>query len=104
MRAVYQALKVAAPAVLRVQAFPVCTEGGQHGFVPDDFAITEKVQVHRAPLQVDGVHCLASARLKVDGLLFWSAGKLAARDHKTRVCGVLNQLAYVQQETCLFCV
>ena len=50
VRAVYQALEVAAPAILGVQALPVRAQRSQDALVPDDFAVTEEVQVHRAPL------------------------------------------------------
>ena len=102
VRTVYQALKVAAPAVLRVKGLPVRTDGGQDTLVPDDFPITEEVQVHRAPFQMDGVHGLRPARFNVNGLLFWSTGKFPACDHEALVSCILNELAHVQEESCLF--
>ena len=102
VRAVYQALEVAAPAVLGVQGFPVRTQRGQDALIPDDFAITEEVQVHRATLEVDAVHGLAAARFHINGLLLWSTGKLPACDHEALVGSILNQLAHIQQECGLF--
>ena len=70
VRAVHQALEVAAPAVLRVQAFPVRAKRGNGCFVPDDLPVLEEVEVGSATLQMNGVHGLTAARLEVDGLLF----------------------------------
>lgn len=94
--AVYQALEVAAPAVLGMQTFPICTDWSKDSFVPDYFPVQEEVQVHRAPLEMDGVHGLAATRFKVDSLLFWSTGKFPTGNHKTLLRGVANQVANVQ--------
>jgi len=69
--------------------------------VVNQLAVLEEVKVYRAPSKVDGVHCITAARLDVDGLLFRCAGKLATSDHKSAVCSKLNQLAHIQQESCL---
>ena len=102
MRAVYQALEVSAPAILGVQGLPVRAQRGNSGLVPDDFAITEEVEVSGATLEVDGVHGLRPPRLEIDGLLLRCTGKFPAGNHKTLVSGVLHQLAEIQQKRCLF--
>lgn len=102
MRTVHQTLEVAAPAVLRVQAFPIRADGRQYGLVPDYFSVFEKVKISSAPLEVDGVHGLRPTCFEVDGLLLGGTRQFAASYHETLVSGVLHQLAEVQQECGLF--
>ena len=96
VRAVYQGLEVAAPAVLGVQTFPICTDCSKGSFVPDDFPVQEEVEVSSAALQVDAVHGLRPTRSEVNGLLLRCTGKFPAGNHKTLVSCILHQLAEIQ--------
>ena len=93
---VLERLPEPAPPVLGVKALPILTDRRKSRDVVAEFAVAKEIQVNGASLEVDAVHRLTSARLDIDGLLFWGTGKFTARDYKAQLGRLVDEFGDIQ--------